>query len=222
VTLGSLKPSALIATAPASLASRNLSADGNRAFFETTEALVSSDTNGVGGCPIVGAGLQEFPACRDVYEWEAPGSGSCTKSSPAFSPLNGGCLYLISTGKDDYPSFFADASANGDDVFFFTRQGLVGQDKDELLDVYDARVGGGIAAQNPGPALPCESTDACHGSIPAPPAEGQPSTQTFVGPGNEVPKPTHKKAKKHKKHKAKKKQKHSSKRRANSERRVGR
>ena len=69
-------------TTPASLASRNLSADGNRAFFETTEALVASDTNGVGGCPPVGATLQAFPACRDVYEWEAPGSGSCSRILP--------------------------------------------------------------------------------------------------------------------------------------------
>ena len=35
----------------------------------------------------------------------------------------------------------------GNNVFFFTTQGLVAQDRDELVDVYDARVGGGIAAQ---------------------------------------------------------------------------
>lgn len=225
-TLGSIKPSALVAASPATLASRNLSANGNRAFFETTEALVTSDTNGVGGCPTVGADLQAFPACRDVYEWEAPDEGGCSESSPPYSPANGGCLYLISTGKDDYPSFFADASADGKNVFFFTRQGLVGQDKDELLDVYDARVDGGIAAQNPVSQVPCESTEACRPPIPAPPVEGQPSSETFVGPGNEVSKPSHhKKAKKQKKHKAKKKhkkQKHHSRGRAGAERRVGR
>jgi len=224
-TMGTLKPSALNGIAPASLASRNLSADGNRAFFETTEALVASDTNGNGpaGCPIVGATLQAFPACRDVYEWEAPGSGSCSESSSAFVSSNGGCLYLISTGKDDYPSFFADASSNGNDVFFFTRQGLVGQDKDELLDVYDARVGGGIAAQNPPPQVSCESTDACHGPIPTP-AEGSPTSQNFVGPGNAVskPKPHKPKPKKHKGKKKHKKQKHHKQRRANSQRRAGR
>jgi hypothetical protein len=227
LTLGSIKPSALPAAAPASLASRSLSADGKRAFFETTEALVASDTNGVGGCLPVGAGLQQFPVCRDVYEWEAPGSGSCEESSSSFSPLNEGCLYLISTGKDDYPSFFADASADGKDVFLLTRQGLVGQDKDELLDVYDARVGGGIAAQSPpAPPPPCEGTDSCHGPIPAPPGESSPSSQTFVGPGNEVPKKSNKKAKKpKKKHKAKKKHKkqgHRGKARAGAERGAGR
>ena len=222
-TLGSLKPAALRSIEPATLASRNLSANGDRAFFETSEALVSSDTNGIGagGCPPVGSLLQRFPSCQDVYEWEAPGSGECSESSPQYAPLDGGCLYLISTGKDDYASFFADASTDGDNVFFFTRQGLVGQDKDELLDVYDARVGGGIAAQSPVAVAPCESTDSCHGPIPAPPAEGQAGSQTFVGPGNAVP--THKKAKKHKKHKKHKGKKHHHKhRRANAGRRAGR
>jgi hypothetical protein len=222
-TLGSLKPSALRSIEPATLASRNLSANGDRAFFETTEALVSSDTNGigVGACAAVGSGLQGFPSCQDVYEWEAPGSGECSESSPQYAPLDGGCLYLISTGKDDYASFFADASTDGDNVFFFTRQGLVGQDEDELLDVYDARVGGGIAAQSPAAASPCESTDSCHGPIPAPPAEGQAGSQTFVGPGNAVPQ--HKKAKKHKKHKKHKVKKHHHKhRRAGAGRRAGR
>jgi hypothetical protein len=219
-TLGSIKPSALRSAEPATLASRNLSADGDRAFFETTEALVSTDTNGEGGCPPKGTELQKFPSCQDVYEWEAPDSGgSCTESSPSYSPLNAGCLYLISTGKDDYASFFADASADGSDIFIFTRQSLVGQDKDELLDVYDARMDGGLAAQNPAPPVPCESTDACHGPIPAPPAEGQPTSQAFVGPGNPAPKPTHhKKPRKHKKHKVKKHRHHSqhSQRQANS------
>jgi hypothetical protein len=171
----------------------------------------------------VGSALQAFPACLDVYEWEAPGSGSCKEAGAAFSPLNGGCLYLLSTGKDEYPSFFADASANGDDVFIFTREGLVGQDKDELLDVYDVSVGGGIPAQFPVVVPPCEGLDACHGTIPTPPVEGSPSSQTFVGPGNEAPKGKSK-HKKSKKHKAKKKQqkKHSKPHRAKLERGAGR
>lgn len=232
-TMGTIKPSALRGVAPASLASRNLSADGNRVFFETSEALVSTDTNGQGSCPPVGSDLQKFPACLDVYEWEAPGSGSCKEASAAFSPLNEGCIYLISTGKDDYPSLFADASESGNDVFFFTRQGLVGQDKDELLDVYDARVGGGLASQNPPPKPICESAESCHGPIPAAPAEGAPTSQTFVGPGNAVAKPKpHKKQRKHKKHrkhkkkhakKTKKKQKQKQRaQRAKAERRANR
>ena len=147
---------------------RTLSADGNRVFFETTEALVGADVDGLAGCPNVGNGAQEsFHTCRDVYEWEAPGAGSCSEGAPSFSSLNGGCLYLISPGDDGEVTLFADASASGDEVFFFTRTALVGSDQDQLFDVYDARVGGGLAAQNQTAPVPCEG-EGCK-PPPAPP-----------------------------------------------------
>ena len=171
--------------------------------------LSPADTNGA-GCPLAGSPPQNYPACLDVYEWEAPSpSGQCKEGSPSFSLLNEGCVYLISSGKSPFPSLFGDASASGSDVFFFTRQRLVGQDEDELQDVYDARVGGGLGAQNPPSPNPCTSAEACRPVVPAPPAEGLAATPNFVGPGN--PKPKHKKQKaKKKKHKAQKK-KHSAK-----------
>jgi hypothetical protein len=190
----------------AAFSSRLLSADGERVFFETAEALSPLDTNGNSprGCPIVGES-NVFPACLDVYEWAAPGTPGtgCDKTAPNYSPLNAGCVYLISTGKDEFPSFFADASLSGNDVFFFTRQQLVGQDKDELQDVYDARVGGGLASQDPPTVIPCESVDACHGPVQTPPSEPSAGSATFVGPGNPVPKRKAQK-KTSKKHKAKK------------------
>jgi hypothetical protein len=188
--------------------SRNLSADGNRFFFETAEALSPEDTNGVGGCPFSGA--QNFPACLDVYEWEAPNTpgGSCKEGSPAYSTLNDGCIYLISTGKSKFPSLFADASESGNDVFFFTRQSLVGQDKDELQDVYDAGAGGGLTSQNQTPPVPCEGSEACHGPDQVPPAESTPATPTFAGPGNQAEKHKKQKTAKKKKHKKHKKQQH--------------
>jgi len=176
VTFAALAPRLTAAT----VSSRNLSADGNKAFFETEEALATGDIN----------------KAADVYEWEAPGSGSCTEANPSYSPINEGCIFLISTGTSPTFSQLIDASASGNDVFFLTRQQLVGQDKDELRDAYDARVGGGIASQNPQPSIPCESAGACHGPAQSPPAESAPSTQTFVGPGN--PPVKHKKPKKHK------------------------
>ena len=183
---------------------RNLSSDGGRAFFETAEALVPEDTNGQAGCP--GIGPDGTPSCTDTYEWEAPETGSCTKAASAYSALNAGCIYLISTGKSPYPSLFADASETGKDVFFFTRQGLVGQDKDELQDVYDARVDGGLASQSPITPVPCQSTEACHGPVQAPLAEPPAGSAGFFGPGD--PKPKHKKEKtkkhQHKKHHKKK------------------
>jgi len=144
---------------------RNLSEDGERVFFETAEALV----------PQAGDGQ------LNVYEWEAEGAGSCPSSG------NGGCLYLISTGQSTEPSYFAEASANGNDVFFFTRQSLVGQDTDENIDVYDARVGGGIAAQNsPVPPMPCLG-EACRPAQTPASALGVPVSQVFSGPGNLEP-----------------------------------
>ena len=40
-----------------------------------------------------------------------PEEGSCKAGGPSYSPLNEGCLYLISTGKSNWPSLFGDASS---------------------------------------------------------------------------------------------------------------
>jgi hypothetical protein len=164
---------------------RNLTDGGRRVFFETAEKLLATDDNGV----------------RDVYEWEADGTGSCTSATQ-----NGGCLYLISSRSSTGPSYFADASETGDDVFFFTRQSLVGQDKDELMDVYDARVGGGIASQNPEAPSPCDG-EGCRGAPASPPISPSAGSASFAGPGNANHKHKKKKHKK-KKHHHKKKHKH--------------
>ena len=162
---------------------RNVSPDGRRVVFQTEEALLGRDQNGVG----------------DVYEWEKNGKGDC-----ASEEYNGGCLFLISRGTSPEPSYLSDTSESGDDVFFYTTQGLVGQDKDELSDLYDARVGGGLAAQNPPPPNPCQG-EACLGAGTAPPAPPTPGSSTFAGAGNE--KPTGHKHRKHgKNHKKHKKQ----------------
>ncbi|HEU4707522.1 MAG TPA: hypothetical protein VFS64_10060 [Solirubrobacterales bacterium] len=193
-TLGTIHYPLITLTDTTALASRNLSADGRRAFFESPDPLVATDTNGAASCPQVGAPSNKSPACRDVYEWEAPVAtpsegDSCTASSPSYSPSNQGCLYLISSGESNGPSFFADASESGSDVFFFTRSQLVGQDEDQLLDVYDARVGGGIAAQSPTQkSIPCED-DACKPGATTPPTAASPATPTFQGPGNVTEKP---------------------------------
>jgi hypothetical protein len=187
-----------------SLQSHHLSADGDRFFFESTSALVAGDINGASGCPNVGSGSQEFFSCQDVYEWEAPGSGTCTEGGPAYSPANRGCLYLISTGTSEYPSFFVDASASGNDVFFLTRDQLVGQDTDSLQDVYDARVDGGLVSQNQPPAIPCEN-EGCKNEAGPPPQFSAPPQ--ISGPGNPPikrkpckPKKGKKRCAKHRKH----------------------
>jgi hypothetical protein len=177
--LGAITTSTVIPTPPASILSHNLSADGRQVFFETTDALVSEDTNGDQGCPRTGSLLQQFRACTDTYEWEAQGAGSC---DAAHAVAQGGCIYLISTGKGSEPQMIADASGDGGEVFFYSRSRLVGQDEDRLMDIYDAHVEGGLAAQNPPPPNPCLSTEACHENPPQP-AEIPPPPK-FSGPGN--------------------------------------
>lgn len=73
---------------------------------------------------------------------------------PLVSGLAGGSVKLfeyengvvqpISGLESGGEAVFLDASASGDDVFFATREQLASTDTDELLDVYDARVGGGL------------------------------------------------------------------------------
>ncbi len=175
---------------PAFTLTRNLSTDGNRVFFESSDALVAGDVNGATGCPEEGSPQVTFPTCKDVYQWEAVGTGSCEKAVQA-----GGCLYLLSTGTSPHTSFFADASASGDDAFIITRSaGLVGQDQDQLYDVFDARVGGGLAAQSPPPIVNCEGEAGCRPAPTPAPAAETPGTATFVGPAD--PKPKRKAAKK--------------------------
>src|SRR4029077_2034665 len=127
---------------------RNLSADGGRMFFDSPDRLVAADHNDV----------------NDVYEWEADGEGSCASTAQ-----DGGCLYLISGGAaDGGAARLGGADEDGENVFFLTAQPLVGQDRDELVDVYDARVGGGFAEPSPPP--PCEGEAGCRAAAPPPPA----------------------------------------------------
>jgi hypothetical protein len=169
---------------------RVISDDGSRVFFDSYEALLPHDTNGK----------------VDVYEWERPGSGDCTEGRPEYSPPNDGCLSLISSGESPSDSQFVDASADGTDVFFSTASSLLPQDPG-LIDIYDARAGGGYPAP---PALPasCEG-EACQGPL-APPNDPTPASSAFEGAGNVKAerkahkKKAHKKKKSAKKHAAKK------------------
>ncbi len=176
------------------LLTRNLSPDGNRAFFDSPDPLVAADVNGV----------------VDPYEWEAEGTGSCHSAV-----VNGGCLYLLSGGGSPDPSYLGDVSASGNDAFIFTVQPLVPADEDQLYDVYDARVGGGLASQHPDASPSCLG-EACRGSASSAPNESSPGSASFSGPGNQAKKPvkrckkqSQKKCKKSKKQKKKSQSKQS-------------
>lgn len=144
-------------------ASRALSDDGRRAFFESLEALVPRDSNGQ----------------QDVYQWEEAGAGTCTSDDPTFSAEAAGCIDLISSGESPREAVFVDAGANGNDVFFSTLSSLIGADYG-LVDIYDARVGGGFPEAEP--PSECEG-EACQ-SPPAPPQAPTPSSASIEGPGN--------------------------------------
>jgi len=191
-------------------ASRVLSEDGSRVFFESLEALVSRDTNGK----------------KDVYEWErAESKAQCLGEigGELYVPESEGCIGLISSGKSAEDAEFIDASATGSDVFFTTGSSLVPQDYG-LIDIYDARIDGGFPPP-PGPPAACEG-EACQ--IAPPPQNDQtPSSAGFKGPGNlHHPARCRKgKARRHgrcvKRHATKQKQKQKHKR-ANHKRRAGR
>jgi hypothetical protein len=176
---------------------RSISADGSRVFFQSPDSLVPTDTNGTEGCKssVEAAHVRGGVAdCQDVYEWEAPGAsgGSCHEAE-----VNGGCLYLLSTGKSKDPSYFIDASTDGKSAFIATTSQLVPTDKDELYDAYAVRTGGGLAAQHITPPTPCSSGEACHGPSSTSPEVSSPGTSSFEGPKN--PKSGKAKAKKCKK-----------------------
>jgi hypothetical protein len=135
----------------------NLSDDGNRAFFESSERLVSRDNDGL----------------QDVYEWEAEGKGSCRQPE--------GCVFLISSGQSARTNYLFGASASGDDVAFSTSDLLTADDPDETPSVYDARVDGGFRA-SAGPAGECLG-EACQPAATAPPAV-TPASSIFRGAGN--------------------------------------
>ncbi len=113
----------------------------------------------------------------DVYEWK------------------NGSPHLISSGESGADSTFMGASADGANVFIVTSQSLVRSDRDVLLDVYDARVGG---LAEPAPIPGCQG-DECQGTPTAPPAFTDPGTSSLSGAGNPQPK-----LKKHR-HKSRKK-----------------
>ena len=139
--------------------------DDGRIFFDTPDALVPGDTNGETDCPpvVYPAGVY---ACQDVYEWDD------------------GAVNLISSGVGSDPAYLLGTTSSGEDVFFFTRQRLVGWDLDTGVDIYDARVGGGFPEPPPVPP-PCDlDAGACEGPGTAAAAIAGAGSRVFVGQGN--------------------------------------
>jgi hypothetical protein len=86
---------------------RGASEDGTRVFFQTTESLVSADTD----------------SAMDVYERSGGGTTLLTTGP------NG--------GNGSNSATFGGASADGAHVFFRTAEKLVGSDTDSAVDIYE-------------------------------------------------------------------------------------
>lgn len=149
---------------------RSLASDGS-VFFDTPSSLLSQDSNGV----------------SDVYEWSPVGVGECSEESATLSPESDGCLYSISSGASPEPSYFADASDSGEDLFFVTTQSLVAGDTDNALSLYDARVGGGYRGGGaPREMVSCKEEEECKPAFGEAPVISAPAPVVMTGPGNLV------------------------------------
>jgi hypothetical protein len=109
---------------------------------------------------------QDVNGVADVYEYDG----------------RSGALSLLSSGTGSSPTTFADASANGEDVFVQTRGQLLSEDHDSLVDLYDVRAGGGFPAP-PSAGASCVA-DECQAQPSSPPDFAGPSTVSFAGAGN--------------------------------------
>jgi hypothetical protein len=113
---------------------------------------------------------QDADSAFDVYQWR------------------NGELSLISTGHSETDgAFYLGNDRTGLNVYFATRDQLTWQDKDRVLDVYTARVGGGI----PEPIVPelCGAlADGCRGSGVGVVVSGKLKTSSSVGGGDVVAK----------------------------------
>lgn len=130
----------------------SLSDDGRFVFFSTGERLVPEDANGT---------------TQDAYEYD-------TVTHTA---------HLLSSGAPGAsPAYFMDASANGHDAFFTTRDRLVGWDVDDQVDLYDARIGGGFP--EPPVRVACTTTAGCRGPQAARNEVTPPISDRVSGEGN--------------------------------------
>jgi hypothetical protein len=154
--------------------------DEGRLYFDSEDSLVPSDTN---------------EGVEDVYQYEPGGVGTCEREE--------GCISLISAGHEAVDSNFLAMDEDGTNVFFTSRDQLSQKDHDQLIDLYDAREGGGIPGETETARTECQG-EACQATVNAP-NDPTPGSSSFEGAGNvnEAKAKKHKKkhAKKHKSHK---------------------
>jgi hypothetical protein len=98
----------------------------------------------------------------------------------------GGRAELITRGTGTEAATFMDATPDGSDIFFVTREQLVEQDHDTTADLYDARIGGGFASQSQRDVTaPCsgpECSEPAPGPVVSAPAASQGSSAVMPLP----------------------------------------
>jgi hypothetical protein len=130
-----------------------LSGDGSTVAFASQEALLPTDVN----------------EGTDVYEWR------------------NGAVNLITDGTTSFQTGFSAPAVravdgDGSDILFTVDDpGLTGFEQDGLLNVYDARIGGGFI---PAPPPTHCSEEECQGPVQAAPGEEPSASSTYSGRGN--------------------------------------
>jgi hypothetical protein len=135
-----------------------LSGDGSTVAFATQEGLVRLDVN----------------RNTDIYEWRNGSVGLLTDGVSTFQ-TNLAAPEVLGVDGDGSDILFGLVPPAGT---------LTGFEQDQLLNLYDARIGGGFVP--PSPPEHC-TEDSCQGPLQAPPASQQPASGSFSGKGNARP-----------------------------------
>ncbi len=135
---------------------RAITDNGQEVVFSTTEKLQADDVN----------------HANDAYLWSC--DASCEENHEE------GTVSMVSDGHDPQGVGAAAISSSGADVLFSTRTELVPQDTDTLVDLYDARVDGGIEAE----AGPSCAGEACQGKPGAAVEFAPPASELFSAGAN--------------------------------------
>ena len=141
---------------------RTISEDGSTVVFESSDALTAE----VHGEPQ-----------HNVYLWRGGDVSLISDGTPAGESVR--------TAIGAHFAGLVGIDASGQNVFFTTEAHLVGQDKDELSNLYDARVDGGF----PAPKNDECTGEACQGVFGAPSGSLSPGSVSSGGQGNLTPTP---------------------------------
>jgi hypothetical protein len=153
---------------------------------DSVRADAGAGRNGVNEShPLTDDGRRVFFSTADAL---VPGDTNGVTDAYEFDVADG-TVSLLSSGQGTTPSYFLDASPNGDDVFIRTFDRLVGWDHDQNADLYDVRVDGGFpepetlvscvadgcqSPASPDPVFPGAASESIsgEGNVPAVPAKG--------------------------------------------------